>query len=263
VSVSSATGACASGSYNYYVGTPTTFNNQAAPAESASDILNDYNTFDPGPKHACLTGTTPAGLAASVFDNDTTYNSSASTFNLTPSSSYDCQSTSGTSVGRIKWDNTTKTLTVNGSIFVDGNMQVTQAATYTGTAIIEVAGSITMVGNSTTLCATSPCNTALTAWQGTSGNNSMLTFAALGSSGNTFVMQDNSQTFQGSLWTQPGAGVSITGNNATIEGPMSVGTMNSANNANLKPLPVIKNMPVGAPLPPNTGVTLGPLIATS
>jgi hypothetical protein len=91
----------------------------------------------------------------------------------------------------------------------------------------------------------------------------MLTLAALGASGNTFVMQDNNHTFQGSLWTQPTGGVGILGNNATIQGPMSVGTMNSANNANLKPLPVIKNMPVGAPLPPNTGVTLGPLIAQS
>jgi hypothetical protein len=263
VSVSSATTSCTSGSYRYYVGTNGTFNSQAAPTQSSTDITNDYNGFDPGPMHPCKSGTSPAGLASSTFDNDTTYNSSAATFNLTPSSSYDCQSTSGTSVGRLKWDNTTKTLTIAGSVFVDGSMQITQAATYTGTGVIEVSGSETMVGNGTTLCATSPCDTSLTAWQGSSGNNSMLTLAALGASGNTFVMQDNSQTFQGSLWTQPAAGVSIPGNNATIEGPISVGTMNSANNANLKPLPVIKNMPVGAPLPPNTGVTLGPLIATS
>ena len=30
------------------------------------------------------------------------------------------------------------------------------------------------------------------------------------------------------------------------------------NNASFQPLPVIKNMPVGAPIPPNTGVTLSP-----
>jgi|tagenome__1003787_1003787.scaffolds.fasta_scaffold20955339_2 hypothetical protein len=263
VSVSSAATACNSGSYRYYVGTTATFNSQAAPAETSSDITNDYNTFDPGPMHACKSGTSPAGLAASTFDNDTTYNLSAATFNLTPSSSYDCQSTSGTTVGRLKWDNTTKTLTVAGSIFVDGNLQITQSATYTGTAVLEVAGTITFVGNGTTLCATSPCNFALTAWQGTSGNNNMLTLATLKSSGNSFIMQDNTQSFQGSLWTQPAAGVSILGNSNTIEGPISVGTMDSANNANLMPLPVIKNMPVGAPLPPNTGVTLGPLISTS
>jgi len=257
VSVTSATTACAPASYRYYVGQSETFNSVAAPVENATDINNDYATFDPGPMHPCKAGTSPAGLAASTFDTDTTYNASAATFNLTPSFSYDCQSQSGTSVGRLKWDNTTKVLTISGSIFIDGAMQLTQSATYTGTAVIETAGAVTFVGNNTTLCATSPCNTALNAWQGNSGNNSMLTIATLKSNATSFTLQDNNQTFQGSLWTQPSASVSIPGNNATIEGPMSVGTMNNANNVNLKPLPVITNMPVGAPLPPNTGAQPG------
>jgi Tfp pilus assembly protein PilX len=254
--VTTATTPCNGTNYRYYVGSTGTFNAQAAPAETVGDISSDYATFDPGPKHSCKAGTNPAGLASTVFDTDTTYNNSAASFNLTPASSYDCQSTSGTSTGELKWDNTTKTLTVNGSIFIDGSMTITQSLTYTGTAIIEVAGSVTISGNGTTICATSPCNYTLTGWQGSSGNNSMLTLAPLISSATALTMSGNNQSFQGSLWTQPSSGVSIPGNNATIEGPMAIGTMNNANNVNLKPLPVIKNMPVGAPLPPNTGVTL-------
>ncbi len=255
--VTTATTACNATNYHYYVGSTGTFNAQAAPAETVGDISSDYTTFDPGPKHSCKTGTSPAGLASTVFDTDTTYNNSAASFNLTPSSSYDCQSTSGTSVGELKWDNTNKILTVSGSIFIDGSMTITQSLTYTGTAIIEVAGTVTISGNGTTVCATSPCNYALTGWQGSSGNNSMLTLAPLVSSNaGAFSLPNNNESFQGSLWTQPSSGVTISGNNATIEGPMAVGSMNNANNVNLKPLPVIKNMPVGAPLPPNTGVTL-------
>ena len=34
------------------------------------------------------------------------------------------------------------------------------------------------------------------------------------------------------------------------------------NNVTVKPLPVIKNMPVGAPLPPDSGATVGAMTIT-
>jgi Tfp pilus assembly protein PilX len=256
-SVSSATTSCTSGSYKYWVTTADTYTSQSAPTQSASDIQLDYNGFDPGPKHPCQAGTTPPPLAATVFDNNTTYNNSAGSFELTPASSYSCISQNGASVGQLTWDNTAKKLTINGSIFIDGSMTVSQSAYYVGTAIIEVAGTIVINGNSTTLCATSPCSTGSTAWQGTSGNNSMLTLAPL-ATGTSLTMSGNTETFQGSVWTQPTSTVSLGGNNETIEGPMSMGTVDTpSNNASLKPFPVIKNMPVGAPVPPNVGVSLG------
>jgi hypothetical protein len=120
-----------------------------------------------------------------------------------------------------------------------------------------VAGTVTFNGNGTTICATSPCNTASTAWQGSSGNNSMMTLVALASSGNSITFTNNSQTFQGSLWTQPTAGMTFVKNGVTVEGPMSIGSFDSSfNNATLIPLPIIKNMPVGAPIPPNTSASI-------
>jgi Tfp pilus assembly protein PilX len=255
VSVSSATTPCSSGSYKYWVTTTDTFNPQSAPVQSTSDIQADYANFDPGPKHPCQAG----GIA---FDTDTTYNNSASSFELTPNSSYSCISQNGASVGQLTWDNAAKRLTINGSIFFDGSVTISQSAYYVGTAIIEVAGTVSINNNSTTVCATSPCNTGLAAWQGSSGNNSMLTFAPL-SGGKSMTLAGNLQTFQGSIWTQPSATLALSGNNATVEGPMSIGTIYMpSNDAQLKPLPVIKNMPVGAPIPPNTNASVGPLVTT-
>ena len=52
-------------------------------------------------------------------------------------------------------------------------------------------------------------------------------------------------------------------NGVTVEGPISVGSFDASfNNAVFKPLPVIKNMPVGAPLPPNSGATVGAMTIT-
>jgi len=245
---------------HYYVNSTDTWVAAQAPQQQASDIANDYANFDPGPNHHCAAG----GLANSVFDNDTTQNDSAGTFELLPGSSYTCVSQNGASVGQLSWNNSTKVLTVNGSIFIDGNLTISQSGMYTGTGVIEVAGTITFNGNSTALCAESPCNTSSSAWQGTSGNNSMLTLVAL-SAGNSTAIQftNNSETFQGSVWTQPNSGMSFVKNGVTVEGPMSIGSFDASfNNATFIPLPVIKNMPVGAPLPPNTGASVGPLTIT-
>jgi len=258
VAVTSATSSCASGGFNYWVTGTDTFIQNDAPAMSAADIAADYANFDPGPHHACASG----GLPSSTFDNDTTQNGTNASFELFPSSNYTCISQSGSSVGQLTWNNTTKTLTINGSVFLDGNLTLSQSATYTGTGVIEAAGTITFNGNATQVCATGPpCN--FTNWQGSSGNNSMLTLVALKSSGNTITFTDNSQTFQGSLWNQPTANMTFVKNGVTVNGPISVGNFDATfNNAVFKPLPVIKNMPVGAPIPPNTSASIGTMIVT-
>ena len=176
VSVASATSSCTSGSFNYWVGTVDTFVSAQAPEQIASDIAADYANFDPGPKHSCAAG----GLPATTFDNDTTQNGTNASFELLPGSNYTCISQSGASVGQLTWNNATKALTVNGNVFLDGNLTISQSGTYTGTGVLEVAGTVTFNGNGTSLCATSPCN--FTNWQGTSGNNSMLLLVSLKSS---------------------------------------------------------------------------------
>lgn len=257
VSVSSATGSCTSGAYNYWVTTPDTFITTEAPEMQAADIATDYSNSDPGPTHACATG----GLPASTFDNDTTQNGTNTSFELLPNSSYTCVSQSGSTVGQMSWNNTTKQLAINGNVFLDGNLTISQSGTYTGTGVIEAAGTITFNGNNMSVCATSPCS--FTNWQGNSGNNSMLTLVALKSSTTSITFKDNAMTFQGSLWAQPSSTMTFVKNGVTVEGPISIGKFdNTFNNAVFKPLPVIKNMPVGAPLPPNSGASVGSLTIT-
>jgi Tfp pilus assembly protein PilX len=258
VSVSSATSACDSGSYNYWVGTKDAFVPAEAPEMLAADILTDYTVSDPGPKHGCATG----GLALSTFDGDTTQNGTNASFELLPGSSYTCVSQNGgAATGQMSWNNSTKTLTVNGSVFLDGNLTISQSGTYSGTGVIEAAGTVTFNGNATTLCATNPCS--FTTWQGSSSNTSMLTLVALKSNATSVTFTDNSQTFQGSIWCQPSSSMTFVKNGVTIEGPISIGKFDATfNNASFQPLPVIKNMPVGAPIPPNTGASIGTLTIT-
>jgi Tfp pilus assembly protein PilX len=276
VSVASTTSPCApspaSPSFNYWVTTPDTFVATAAPEVSLADQAADYAAFDPGPMHLCKAGVTTPGppLAANVFDfaptsgepNNSGSGSNGGTFELLPSSSYSCLSNTAGSTSELTWNNTTKTLTANGSIFIDGNLTLSQSATYTGTAVIEVSGTINFKGNNTAICATSPCS--FTNWQGSSSNKSMLTLVSLKAGpAASIIFNDNAMTWQGSLWTQPSSKMTFVKNGVTVEGPISVGGFDATfNNASFQPLPVIKNMPVGAPLPPNTGVTVGPLVVT-
>jgi len=257
-------GTTCNSSMHYYVTGTDTWVDARAPVQLASDVASDYANFDPGPNHHCVTASNPSSLANSVFDTNTTEGDSNATFELVPGSSYQCTSASGASVGQLSWNNTTKVLTITGSVFIDGNLTISQTGSYSGTGVIEVSGTITFNGNSTKFCAANPCNTAANAWQGTSGNNSMLTLVSLATSNASAVQfTDNSQTFQGSLWTQPSSGLHFVKNGVTVEGPMSLGSFDASfNNATFIPLPLITNMPVGAPLPPNTGASLGTLTIT-
>jgi hypothetical protein len=234
-------------------GNPTAANLLLAP-----DILIDYTNSDPGPKHACV----GSGLGTTAFDGDTTQNGTNTPFELLPNSSYTCVSANGgAATGQLSWNNSTKVLSVNGNVFLDGNLTISQSGTYTGTGVIEAAGTITFNGNGTALCATSPCS--FTTWQGTSSNTSMLTLVALKSTATSITFTDNAQTFQGSIWCQPSSSMTFVKNGVTIEGPISIGKFDATfNNASFQPLPVIKNMPVGAPIPPNTGASIGTLTIT-
>ena len=264
---------CASVAYRYSVKSTDTYIQNDAPDLSATQMQTNFQSFDPGPMHPCATGGT---LAATVFDNsiqsDLTKepDASGSSFELTPSSSdYTCVSTSGSTVGQLSWNHLTQTLTVNGSIFIDGNITVSGTATYSGTAVLEAAGTITFLGNNQTFCAiysSSLKDCDFANWQGTSTNKSMLTLAALNvkKAAAAIVFTGNSESFQGSVWTPSSSSMSFSHNGVHLEGPISCGSFDSTfNNAVFEPLPVITNMPIGAPIPPNTSASIGPMHYTS
>ena len=124
-----------------------------------------YQFGSPGPTWGCDSGTTP------TFDNNGILDNSLPTvFNLTPATSYSCK----TLAGELSWDFPSKTLTVKGTIYIDGSVKVEQswggqhAARYQGQGTIYMSGSFLMNGP-VKLCAVvdatgKDCNFATNAW---------------------------------------------------------------------------------------------------
>ena len=186
-----------------------------------------YTVASPGPLHPCTTssGTPP------TFDTDTTWNDSVlTTFNLTPATSYSCQ----TGQGQISWNAATRVLTVVGTIFIDGNVTMTtsgnQPATYTGMgsggactnngdcqSVIYASGDVTI--NSELVCAqltSSGNNCDYSNWD---PNKKILIFASNGPTGVT--VGPSQSAFQGGLYA---TNTVATGQSAVTEGPLVSGT---------------------------------------
>jgi hypothetical protein len=175
-----------------------------------------YKKASPGPYHPCQTssGTPP------VFDNDqgstpdvTKRNRSVVTsFNLTPTSSYTCQTTlGGSTFGELSWNNTTKVLTVKGTIFIDGDAKLTQSGSYTGLATIYLSGSFRFEGGPRFCAAVSAsppaCNFTAAAWD---PDTRLLTIVANGANGQSgvpagvsMVMSGTDGNWQGALYGGP------------------------------------------------------------
>jgi hypothetical protein len=151
------------------------------------------------------------------------------TFNLTPTTSYTCQ----TGQGELSWNATTRQLIVSGTVFIDGSVTMTTSGntpiTYTGSngttcsavascqSVIYASGDISI--NSEKLCAV--LNTAGNDcdWSAWNPNKKILIFASNGATG---ISVGPSQTsFQGGLYA---TNTVSTGQSAVTEGPLVSGT---------------------------------------
>jgi hypothetical protein len=114
-----------------------------------TSISTWYSQAAPGPLNAC---TTLTGSGAPLFDKSgsTTLNDDGPTADLTPGSSYDCKVVQGgVTVGELGWDNTTKTLTVAGTVFFDGDIKTSQSLVFNAGspgATIWTSGKFTLGG---------------------------------------------------------------------------------------------------------------------
>jgi len=142
-------------------------NNPASSPAPTPDWNPWYLNANPGPYYGCLTtsGTPP------TFDNDQgaasapnaakRNNSIPTVQDLTPSTSYTCKG----SAGELSWNASTHVLTANGTIFIDGSVQVQNGAvnTYTGSATIYISGTL-LIKNSSLCQATSGGTCTTTGW---------------------------------------------------------------------------------------------------
>jgi Tfp pilus assembly protein PilX len=218
------------------------------------DWVNDlwYTNASPGPTHPCATvvGTPPVfeggGSPYSTRqDLSGTYpNGSAGTVNLTPGTSYTCQ----TATGELSWNAGTHTMTVKGVVYIDGNVTIGDGSVdeYNGQATLYASGYVTINGS---MCGKRVAgNTAcdFTSWN---PNTEMWIIAAHGDNGSGYsVIFPNNATWEGGIYATKSIDLS---NNGTIEGPIIGGSANFSNNAIAKPFPVITSIPLGAPGNPN------------
>ena len=158
-------GAGSSGFDNVYATTIT--NNPGTSAAPTVDWDAWYLNSNPGPYYPCLTtsGTPP------TFDNDQgsatspnaakRNNSITTVQDLTPGTSYTCKG----SAGELSWNATTKVLTANGTIFIDGSAQIQNGSvnTYTGSATIYVSGTL-LIKNSSMCQAVSSGTCTVSGW---------------------------------------------------------------------------------------------------
>ncbi len=234
------------------------FSNTALPAELSGvtlppvDWAGWYKYGSPGPWRPC---TTKAGPVP-VFDNTTLdpvtgtlvpnglNNDVAGIFDLTPSTSdYTCQ----TRRGELSWNHLTHTLTINGTVFIDGSAKVDNGAAnvYQGQGVIYLGGTL-LIKNSK-LCAV--LNAAKTdcdfsKWD---PNSTLLVFATHAQGGQIPVgdgVQVVSSGFQGGLYAEYAIDASTT---STTQGPLVSGTQVIVGQSNGVQFPKITIVPVGMP----------------
>ena len=212
-----------------------------------------YGNASPGPSHPCATVSgTPPSFDGGPSPNNTQQNLTApyangslpSTTNLTPASSYTCQ----TANGELSWNASTHTITAKGVIYIDGNVSIGDGSVddYNGQATLYASGYITVTGS---MCGKRNAgNTAcdFTAWN---PNTEMWILAANGDNGSGYsIVLPNNATWEGGFYATKGIDLS---NNGTVEGPIIAGTVIFTNNVTAKPFPVITTIPEGAPGNPN------------
>lgn len=222
--------------------------NSTAPVipEPTADFVTWYENAIPGPSQSCTTvsGTPP------TFDNNYPNRDKSVTtdFELTPSTSYTCRvGTASNASGELSWNASTKTLTVKGTIFIDGGAKITNGFTnqYNGQSTLYLSGPFT-VNNGSKMCGSvSGSDCAFASWD---PNSEMLTIVAdgiggLAGTGNSIIIDNNSQ-FQGGLF---GTGAVEFLNNARSDGPIVGSTVKFNNNVQNDTFPTIVEVPAGMP----------------
>ena len=150
-------------------------------------------------------------------------------------------------IGLILWNATTKTLTLKGTIFIDGSASITNGTLnkYDGQSTLYLSG-VFYINNSSKLCGgVSGSDCAFAAWN---PNNELLTVVTNGSGGvagaGNGILIDNNAQFQGGLF---GAYDVQFINNARSDGPIVGRTVKLANNVQNDQFPTITAVPAGMP----------------
>jgi hypothetical protein len=196
----------------YLNGSPGPYYSCAAP--QAGDPPNPSFAFD-----------NPVGIASDTDANKLTYkNDNQGIADLTPGSSYMCKTVGG----ELSWDYPNKTLTVNGTIFIDGSAKIDIGGIvrYKGQATIYTSGSV-LIKNTSVCGYSAGASCTFSSWDST---KDLLGFV---SNGNGSLAADNqvspgdgvqfvSSYFEGAVYA---TNIVDIGTTATVDGPLDGATV--------------------------------------
>jgi Tfp pilus assembly protein PilX len=207
-------------------------------AAPQADFAGWYANSIPGPNQDCTTKSA-APNSPPTFDTLTgssyVRDNNNPLQNLTPGYSYTCRvGPSSAPDGELSWDNSTKTLTVHGTIYIDGSAKIDNNTLnrYVGQGTIYLSGTFYLNGKLCGGISGSTCD--FNAWN---PNTTLLAIVAngIGPTGNSSVPSGdsiyvaNSGTFQGAFYA---TGNLDYGNNASSDGPMIASQIILSNNVN-------------------------------
>jgi hypothetical protein len=151
--------------------------------------------------------------------------------------------------GELTWNATTKTLIVQGTIFIDGSAKIGNSAmnTYNGQAALYLSGTLRGAGSLCGASSGSGCDFA--SWN---PNSELLTIIANGNGGTNVnagdsIQFDNNMYFEGALY---GTNAIEFGNNVNIGGPIVGSQILLSNNLTTNNFPTVTTVPAGMPSNP-------------
>jgi Tfp pilus assembly protein PilX len=232
------------------------------------DLSGNYTAADPGPTHACQTG---SGIPSPFFDSNATLNNSVASINLFPAGvSYDCK----IGTNEIKWDGS-ENLTVNGRFYFDGSLNLStdnKSYVYSGSGTLYFTGTVNFSGDDVNLCAVTgvkkdnhghlkdckgnwnPDTNGLIIVAGCWANTPEANPASPTLATTCMNLSGKKVTIQAGLLAK--TGFTVTEHDATVLGPVLADTITMAEETDFKSLKPFHTLPTGAPS--NGSVTIFP-----
>ena len=147
--------------------------------------------------------------------------------------------------GEIGWNAATKTLTVSGTIYIDGSAKVSNNSlnSYNGQGTLYLSGTFRVTGSLCAAISGSTCNFA-----GWNPDFDLFMVVANGNGGQVnpgdSILLDNGDAWQGGLY---GTNAVEFGNNVSVDGPIVGSQILLSNNLTTNSFPTISYVPVGMP----------------
>jgi hypothetical protein len=147
--------------------------------------------------------------------------------------------------GLLAWNATTKTLTVSGTIYIDGSAKISNGAvnSYNGYGTLYLSGTFLVNGTVCAAISAGACNFA-----GWNPDKDLLMVVANGNGGQInpgdSIEMANNFSFQGGLY---GTNAVEFGNNDNVDGPIVGSQIILSNNLTTNAFPLITVVPVGMP----------------